>query len=67
MMRMEGNRIEVQWIPVSDAADMLEVSRQRVHQLIKLGHLTARKTGFVWLVSVQSIRQRQALLEKDGG
>jgi excisionase family DNA binding protein len=44
--------------PVSDAAEMLGVSRVRVHQLIKSGHLEAVKIGKQYFVDSLSLQER---------
>ena len=44
--------------PVSDAADMLGVSRQRFHELIQHGDLEAVKIGKGWFVSSLSLQER---------
>ena len=46
------------WVPVSEAALLLRVSRQRVYQLIDGGQIVARKHNSTWLVSQSSIDQR---------
>lgn len=43
---------------ITEAAEMLGVSRQRVHQLIQSGLVEARKIGKTWCVSVASVRHR---------
>jgi len=55
------------WIPVSGAAELLKVSRQRVYQLIQSGAIVARQVGRTWLVSHRSVESRIALLLAEGG
>ena len=43
---------------ITEAAEMLGVSRQRVHQLIKSGAIDARKVGNAWCVNVASVMRR---------
>ena len=45
---------------VTEAAGMLGVSRQRVHQLIEAGRIDARKVGNAWEVYRHSIENRMA-------
>jgi len=49
---------EVWFVPVSAAAKVLRVSRQRVYQLISSGHLASRKVDSTVLVSMRSLRDR---------
>lgn len=58
---------DTKWVPVSRAAKVLKVSRQRVYQLIGDGALSARKVDRTWLVSGRSIAARVALLQFEGG
>jgi excisionase family DNA binding protein len=46
------------YMSVAEAAEALDVNRQRVHQLIKSGKLSARKVGGSWTVSEASVRYR---------
>lgn len=55
------------WIPVSQAAKLLRVTRQRVYQLIELGLVHGRKVDRTWLVSSRSVESRVALLLREGG
>jgi transposase-like protein len=52
---MEG---DIRWIPVSAAAQLLGVSRQRVHVLARESRLASRKINDIVLVSVRSIEDR---------
>lgn len=45
-------------MPVRDAASVLRVSRQRVHQLIDAGALDAARPGREWLVTAGSVQER---------
>lgn len=63
-MRHENRSLRV-WITVLEASEMLGISRQRVHQLLNAGALTGEKNGTIWLISVRSIEQRQALLREE--
>lgn len=49
---------EGKWIPVSVAAKMLKVSRQRVYELIRNGQLSWCKMGCTVLVGRDSVSQR---------
>lgn len=53
------------WVPVSEVAGILGVSRQRVHQLVREGGLVGRKVGSLVFVSLRSVEARQALLETE--
>jgi len=55
------------WIPVSQAARRLKVSRQRAYQLLDLGLIHGRKVGSTWLVSSRSVDARITLLLTEGG
>ncbi len=55
------------WIPVSQAARRLKVTRQRVYQLLEQGLVHGRKMGTTWLVSSRSVDSRIALLLTEGG
>lgn len=57
---------EVKWIPVSAAARMLRVSRQRVHQLCRLGYLRSELIERTMLVSLRSVTERVELLARGG-
>ena len=46
------------WVPVSVAAMMLQVTRQRVYQLIDAGLVVAHKQNSTWLISQGSIDAR---------
>jgi excisionase family DNA binding protein len=48
----------VNWIPVSVAAKMLKVSRQRVYELVALGEIGWQKLGNTILISKESVRRR---------
>lgn len=45
---------------VKEAAGMLDVSRQRVHQLLQSGQLEGRKVGKTWYVYRHSVENRLA-------
>lgn len=47
-------------IDVAEAAELLDVSRQRVHQLIQSGQLEGRKIGKTWYVYKSSVEERLA-------
>lgn len=51
---------EVEWMDVSDASDVLQVSPERVRAMARDGVLGARKLGGQWQVSAASVRERQA-------
>lgn len=54
------------YVPVVVAAEMLGVSRQRVHQLLQAGLLTGIKVGRqIWILE-DTVRARLALLREDG-
>ena len=44
--------------PVTDAAEILGISRQRVHQLIEAGDLKAVKIGKQFFVDTLSLQER---------
>lgn len=56
---------DVRWVSVLEAAGMLDVSRQRVYQLIESGALVSLASGTTILVSRRSVESRNALLEKE--
>lgn len=58
---------DVRWMSVRAAAAALDVSRQRVYQLIDSGALVSVESGNTVLVSVRSVEARNALLEKEAG
>ena len=45
-------------VSITDAADMLGVSRQRVHVMLRGGQLHGRKVGTTWMVSLASVARR---------
>ncbi len=53
------------WLPVTEAARLLKVTRQRVYQLIDQGELAGRKVGSTWMVSASSVRDRNTRLQKE--
>lgn len=53
------------WIPVSGAARLLKVSRQRVYQLMEAGAITAERVDRTWLVSYRSVESRIAILQAE--
>jgi len=57
--------VETSFVPVSYAAGMLGVRRQRVYQLLADGKLGGRQVGGTWFVSLQSVKARKSLLVKD--
>lgn len=61
-----GYQGDTAWIPVSQAAAQLLVSRQRIHQLLEEGKLIGKKVGTIWLISQQSVKARVALLLQEG-
>ncbi|MBA2281354.1 MAG: helix-turn-helix domain-containing protein [Acidimicrobiia bacterium] len=46
------------YVPVVEAAGLLEVSGRRVRQLLESGQLSGRRSGALWLVDVASIEER---------
>lgn len=55
------------YVPVVVAAEMLGVSRQRVHQLLQAGLLSGIKVGRqIWIIE-DTVRARLALLREEGG
>ena len=52
----------VQWIPVRAAAKALCCSRQRIHRLIKRGHLSCVNYQGTVLVSMASIKARKVAM-----
>ncbi len=63
---LEGRFTVPDSLSVTQAAQMLNVSRQRVQQLISSGALTAEKIGNVWAVNAASVEERQAHGTKTG-
>jgi hypothetical protein len=63
-MRPDQKNVPI-WVTVGEAAKMLGVSRQRIHQLLNQAALTATKSESIWLVSVRSIEARRALLREE--
>lgn len=45
-------------VDINEAAELLDVSRQRVHQLIQSNHLEGRRIGKTWYVYRRSIDER---------
>jgi excisionase family DNA binding protein len=45
-------------LSITEAAEILGVSRQAVHSLIKRGRLEARKVGNAWMISRNSVAAR---------
>lgn len=54
------------WIPVTAAAEMLGISKQRVHQLIAAGALQEQRIHTTVLVSTRSCEARNALMREEG-
>lgn len=52
-------------VPVSYAARMLGVRRQRVYQLLAEGKVGGRQVGGTWFVSLVSVKSRMAMLVKE--
>lgn len=48
---------------VSQAAEYLGVSKQRVHVLIQKGFLKGEKLGEIWVVDRKSVEKRKTRLE----
>lgn len=46
-------------VSATQAAELLGISRQRVHQLIAAGKLEAVRVGSGWLVDKASVEQRK--------
>jgi len=49
-----------EYVSLTDAADILGISRQRVHVMLKSGQLNGRKVGSTWIVSRQSVEKRMS-------
>lgn len=47
-----------QWVSVSKAMELLELSRKTVHRLIERKKLVARRPGHEYKVSLKSIQER---------
>ena len=45
-----------QLLSITEAADILEVTRQRVHQMIQAGYLDGAKVGSTWVIYADSVR-----------
>lgn len=52
---------------ISEAATILNVNRQRIHQLLKAGILTGEKSGAIWLIDRTSVEARLAAPRNRGG
>jgi hypothetical protein len=59
-----GREMSMGWVPISTAAKLLGVSRQRIYQLIGQSKLGSRKVDCTVLVSAVSIEQRMRSMEK---
>lgn len=66
-MVISRSEVESEWVPVSYAALVLEVSRQRVYQLIKLGVLASIRINDTVLVSDLSVRGRASIMAGKAG
>ena len=66
-IREHGSEGGVSYVPVRSAGSMLQVSRQRVYQLIDEDKLSARNFDGTVLVNLRSIEGRVALLQREGG
>ena len=63
----DGNDIAItipptEFVSLTDAADMLDVTRQAVHKLLQAGKLDGRKVGNTWSVcraSVEGYKERR--------
>jgi len=53
---------ETAWVPVTYAARMLKVRRQRVYALLAEGKVGGRRVGGTWFVSLRSVRARMSML-----
>lgn len=62
----EMNSLEISQVPVSEAADLLDVHPSRVRAMIAQGRLDARKLGGRWFVDRRSIESRRAQPHADG-
>lgn len=60
------NSLESSQIPVSQAADILDVHPSRVRAMIAQGHLDAQKLGGRWFVARRSVENRRAQPPADG-
>ena len=54
-------------VPVEDAGGMLGIGRTKTFELIRAGHLIARKIGSRTVVEAESIRSFAASLPRAGG
>jgi hypothetical protein len=55
------------YVPVGTARKMLNVSRQRIYQLLTDGKLNGYQQDGTWLVRLISIHSRIAYLKNQGG
>jgi predicted site-specific integrase-resolvase len=55
---------EIRWIPVKTVAKILQVSRQRVYKLVKIGAIKAIDLDGNKLISLRSVRDFEILREK---
>lgn len=49
-----------EFVSITDAADILGISRQRVHVMLKGGQLHGRKVGTTWMVCLSSVAGRKS-------
>jgi hypothetical protein len=61
---MVTEEVKIEWMPVAQAAALLCVTRQRVHQLIGSGRLSAVSMHGTTLVQRTSVLARVELLRK---
>ena len=54
---------EKEFVSMSEAGEMLVVSRGRVWQLINAGKLRAQKVGTTWIIDTSSVLERIKMLK----
>lgn len=50
-----------EFMSITDAADTLDLTRQRVHVMLKSGKLTGRMIGSTWFVCRESVMRRREI------
>lgn len=50
-----------EFMSITDAADTLDLTRQRIHVMLKSGKLTGRMVGSTWVVCRESVIRRREI------
>lgn len=61
---MENSETLVDWITVQEASKLSGYHPERVRELVRDGKVSARKFGFVWMVSKSSLEKYTAAAKK---